>query len=165
MDTSRFPVALNDFIKSNGLSYKDTCTRTEGPSLTRQEFAEECDINSLMSRYDGHVIGGPGNMAPKEPLYFDFADAPQTLMEYMHFQKDAEAQFMRLPANVRREFDNSAIEFVAFASDPGNLDQMRSWGLAAPKPVPVASPVPGEPPSSPPGVVSSPPGDGSSKAS
>lgn len=165
MSKSTFPVASNDFVKSNGLSYKDHCTVTEGPSLTRQEFAEECDINSLMSRYDAHVIGGPGNLRPKEPIYFDFADAPQTLMEYMQFQKDAEAQFMLLPAVVRKEFDNDPIEFVAYASDPGNIDQMRSWGLAAPKPEPVAIPVPGEPPSSPGGDLSSPPPGASPKAS
>lgn len=142
MTKSTFPLAPNDFLKSNGLRYADTCTHTPGPSLTRQEFAEECDINSLMARYDTHVIGGPGNLPPAQPVYFDFADAPQTLMEYMQFQKDAEEQFMRLPAIVRKEFDNSALEFVAFATDPGNVDQMVSWGLAAPKPqkAPEASP-------------------------
>ncbi|AXH76017.1 MAG: internal scaffolding protein [Microviridae sp.] len=140
MSKSNFPVATHDFLKSNGLRYADTCTFVEGPSLTRQEFAEECDINSLMARYDTHVIGGPGNLPPAQPIYFDFADAPQTLMEYMQFQKDAEEQFMRLPAVVRKEFDNSALEFVAFATDPGNVDQMVSWGLAAPKPKPQEAP-------------------------
>lgn len=129
MSKSSFPQALHDFSKSNG---SDTGVSSGGPSLTRQEFAEECDINSLMKRYEGHVTGGPGNMAPREPLYFDFADAPQDLLGYLEFIKGAEDKFMSLPAIVRREFDNSAVEFVAFASDPGSIDQMREWGLAPP---------------------------------
>lgn len=124
-----FPQALHDWLKPTG-SYKDHATYTDGPSLTRQEFAEECDINSLMARYDAHVIGGPGNLVPAVPMYFDFAAAPQTLLEFLTFMDGAQAQFMSLPANVRKEFDNDAKLFVDFASDPENLEQMRSWGLA-----------------------------------
>lgn len=130
MSRAKFPQATIDWNKSNGA--EDTVTYTEGPSLTRQEFAEECDINTLMAKYDQHVIGGPGNMSPAVPQYFDFAEMPQTLLEFMHFQADAQRQFMMLPAVVRREFDNDPVEFVAFASDPANLEQMRSWGLAPP---------------------------------
>lgn len=132
MTKVNFPVALHDFNKSGG----DRCTfHTEGPSLCRQEFKDECDINSIMARYEGHVIGGPGNMAPQVPVYFDFAAAPQTLLEFLTFMQDADRQFMSLPAVVRREFDNDPKLFVDFASDPDNLDQMRTWGLAPPAPV------------------------------
>ncbi|AXH76470.1 MAG: internal scaffolding protein [Microviridae sp.] len=122
-------VAYYDFYKTNG---SHTVFYTEGPSLTRQEFAEECDINNLMKRYEGHVIGGPGNLPPQQPLYFDFTSGPQTLMEFMDMQQRAEQAFMMLPAVVRKEFDNDALQFVEFASDPANLDQMRTWGLAEP---------------------------------
>lgn len=139
MSKNTFPQATHDFHKSNG---SDTRVFNREPSLTRQEFAEECDINALMARYDTHVIGGPGNLPPKVPMYFDWADTPQDLMGYLQFIQDAEASFMQLPAIVRKEFDNSAIEFVAFASDPANIDQMVSWGLADPVPKPPeASPV------------------------
>lgn len=131
--------AANDFHKSNG---SDTVVFNREPSLTRQEFAEECDINSLMKRYEGHVIGGPGNMAPPEPMYVDFVNLPQDLMGYLAFMTEAEMSFMSLPAAVRKEFDNSAHEFVAFASDPGNLEQMRAWGLAPPAKPPEPPPAP-----------------------
>lgn len=142
MSKNMFPQAVHDFAKSNGVF---TGTVNNEPSLTRQEFKDECDINSLMARYEGHVTGGPGNLMPAEPMYIDFANLPQDLMGYLAFMDDAQAAFMSLPAMVRREFDNSPHEFVAFASDPGNLDQMRTWGLAAPaKPSaePAASPAP-----------------------
>lgn len=147
-----FPQALHDVYKSGG----DRCVfHTEGPSLTRQEFAEECDINSIMSRYDAHVIGGPGNLHPTEPRYFDYASAPQTLLEFLTFMQEADAQFMTLPAQVRREFDNDPKLFVDFASDPENLDQMRTWGLAPPAPAPKA-PEPAPAPSAAPGAGGAP---------
>lgn len=133
MPKSTFPQASNDFSKSNG---SNTVFNTEGPSLTRQEFVAECDINSLMARYETHVIGGPGNLPPAVPMYADFASVPKTLLEYMDFMGEAEAAFMSLPAVVRKEFDNSAHLFVDFASDPANLEQMRTWGLAPPAKAP-----------------------------
>jgi len=127
-----FPQALFGFSKSNGV---DSVYHTEGPSLTRQEFAEECDVNSIMARYQGHVIGGPGNLsAMGPPMYVDFAAMPGSLMEYMDFMQNADKAFMFLPAVVRKEFDNDPRMFVDFASDPENVDQMRTWGLAAPAP-------------------------------
>lgn len=130
--SATFPKEVTDFRKSNG---GDHVFVTEGPSLTRQEFAEECDINSLMARYEGHVIGGPGNLAPPVPMYVDWTQQPRSLLDYMTFMDEAEAGFMSLPAAVRKEFDNDAKMFVDFASDPENLPQMQDWGLA-PKPAP-----------------------------
>ncbi|UDN67721.1 internal scaffolding protein [robinz microvirus RP_103] len=155
MSKIKFPQALHDF---EGYNSSDTVVYNTEPSLTRQEFAEECDINTLMKRYDSHVIGGPGNLSAKEPLYFDFADLPQDLMGYLRFMDDAESSFMSLPAVVRKEFDNSAMEFIGFASDPSNLEQMRSWGLAPPA-------KPAEAPREDPSSVSPPPEGGPSKAS
>lgn len=129
MTDDGFPQASHDFMAYNG---SDTVVFNREPSLTRQEFAEECDINAIMKRYDAHVIGGPGNLPPANPMYIDFADMPQDLMGYLEFMTSAEKAFMSLPAVVRRDFDNNAHEFVAFASDPGNLEQMRTWGLAPP---------------------------------
>jgi len=129
-------VAYYDFYKTNGVEHPPFVT--EGPSLCRQEFAEECDINNLMKRYEGHVVGGPGNLPPMEPVYVDFASAPQTLMEFMDLQMEAERAFMSLPAVVRKEFDNDAMQFVEFASNSDNLDKMREWGLAPPAKAPTA---------------------------
>lgn len=113
---------------------------TEGPSLTRQEFADECDVNALMARYEK-----TGQMIPSRavgpPQYLDLTDVPD-LHAAMNIMRDAEAAFMRLPAVVRREFENDVTQFVEFAEDPENLDQMREWGLAKPaEPTPAPLPV------------------------
>lgn len=130
-----FPQAQNDFHKSNGA---DTVTMPVGASMTRQEFAEECDINTLMKKYEGHGTG-PGNLmfhGDPSMWYADFTTLPANLMEYHEYMDAAQASFMRLNANVRKQFENDPVQFVEFASDPANVKQMREWGLAEPEPSP-----------------------------
>lgn len=102
---------------------------------TRQEFADECDINTLMARYEKSGIVSHVNRAT--PQYFDASDIPD-LAQALAIVAHAEDAFMSLPAKVRKEFDNDPVQFVKYAEDPANVDQMREWGLAAPAPVPDA---------------------------
>lgn len=128
------PLALHDMLKNNGTRSADHALYNTEPSMTRQEFAEECDINSLMKRYEGHGTSINHLLASSAQggSYIDFADLPQDLMGYMQFMQAADAAFMSLPAVVRREFDNNPVAFVEFASDPQNIEQMRAWDLAPP---------------------------------
>lgn len=142
---------VTDFYKTNG---SVNVVYSGGPTLCRQEFADECDINQIMKRYEN---SGPNNLGPHPdvvPMYVDWSEMPDSLLSFMSRMDEAQVAFMTLPATVRKEFDNSAISFVDFASDPNNLDQMRTWGLAppgkaaeavvppvgAPEPAPVAPP-------------------------
>lgn len=108
--------------------------------VTRQEFAEECDINILMARYQ------KSGLLPQDPsarpIYGDFVDLP-TYQDAQNIILAAGEAFASLPAVVRREFENDPAQFVAFAEDPANLERMREWGLAEPLDPPVAV----EPPS------------------
>lgn len=101
-----------------------------GPSRTRQEFAEECDVNVLMKRYERTGVL-PQFGAERKAMYLDLASVP-TFHEAMDVLVQAEYAFGRLPAAVRKEFDNDPGKFVAFAEDRKNLEQMRKWGLAPP---------------------------------
>jgi phage internal scaffolding protein len=125
-----------------------------GPSLTRQEFAEECDINTIMQRYE--QTGVINHVARTEPLYLDYTAVPRDLQSAMNFMRDAASEFMRLPAHIRREFGEDPAKFVAFAENPANVEKMRSWDLAkrppeAAKPILVemASPPAGDSPKPP----------------
>lgn len=112
----------------------DTSISFEGTlSLTRQEFADECDINNIMSKYQ--QVGVVSHINPAAPLYVDYSDAPD-LVTALNMLRDADDQFMQLPAKVRREFDNDPVKFVEFASNEENIDKMREWGLAPPEVVP-----------------------------
>ncbi|QCQ84615.1 internal scaffolding protein [Blackfly microvirus SF02] len=113
----------------------DYATEVFDDGVTRQEFADECDINVLMAQYERTgVLNHFNSVAPQ---YLDVSDVPD-LQRSIAIVEAAETAFMTLPAKVRREFDNDAVKFVAFAQDPANLESMREWGLAAPEAVPDA---------------------------
>lgn len=102
------------------------------PSLTKQEFADEADINVIMARYEatGTVPVNPN----KQPFYVDNVDMPD-FMEAQNILLQAESAFMSLPAKVRREFDNDPAEFVRFANDEKNADRLAEWGMLSPEAV------------------------------
>lgn len=102
------------------------------PSLTRQEFAAECDINNLMAQYE--KTGMLPATTAGEPRYLDVSDVPD-LMQAHAILAEATSAFMLLPATVRRDFDNDPVKFISFAENPENLDKMREWKLAPPAPV------------------------------
>lgn len=122
--------AFVDIDRGNPAYYLDCSVE---PSLTRQEFAAECDINNIMAQYE--KTGVINHYARVEPRYVDVTGVPPDFATALNILADAEKAFMDLPAKVRREFDNDAVKFVEFAQDPKNLDQLRDWGLAEPLPV------------------------------
>lgn len=112
---------------------EDDNSDTVGPSRTRQEFAEECDINTIMARYETHGVISHVNQ--REPMYIDLDNIPD-LQAALDILETATASFMTLPAKVRKEFDNDPHQFIAFAEDPASLPKLREWGLALPEKVP-----------------------------
>lgn len=110
---------------------------------TQQEFAEECDINALMARYQKTGVMPSGDAS--KAFYGDFADLPD-YMQAQEIMLQAQAAFDMLPAVVRRQFDNDPALFVAFAEKEENIEQMRSWGLAKPLDPPQAVEAPEAPP-------------------
>jgi hypothetical protein len=121
--------AFHDFLSSNGTVHPPAMP--SGPSLTRQEFADDCDINVLMRRFENQDIGAVMRRAA-EPFYADFSAIPSDLMGTLQFMEEATQAFMTLPASVRRDFENNPHAFVQYAVDPANVEQMRAWGLAKP---------------------------------
>lgn len=103
------------------------------PSLTRQEFAADADINTIMAQYEKTGVISHVNNTP--PQYLDLSDTPD-LQTAITIMRDAETAFMSLPAVVRATFDNNSIKFIDFAQNPANIEKMREWGLAPPPPAP-----------------------------
>lgn len=106
-----------------------------GHSLTKQAFREECDINSIMRRFERDGILAHYNTYRGE--YGDFTDCP----EYHEAQNKvlaANEMFMSVPAVIRDRFANDPGKFLEFVSDPKNLPEMRKLGLAK-EPPPVQS--------------------------
>lgn len=99
-------------------------------SKTKQSFAEECDINTIVRRF--HLTGElPTNV--RMPTYqdfvgvFDFHSAMNAIVQ-------ASEAFDEMPAEVRARFHNEPAEFVAFCSDEANRPEAERLGLVKPKP-------------------------------
>ncbi|QGH72843.1 MAG: scaffold protein [Microviridae sp. ctjyu33] len=111
------------------------------PSLTRQEFKKECDINQIMKKFK--KVMGVDYLSKFNSLtggqFGDFSEVSdyQTALNVV---KQSEAMFMALPAIVRKRFDNDTAKFLDFCHDPKNADEMVTLGLRE-KPVAVAKPV------------------------
>lgn len=100
------------------------------PSRARQEFADECDINLLMRKFE--ATGVVSHVSDRQPMYLDLSDGVPDLQSALDIVRTATESFMSLPARARAEFDNDPVKFVAFAQNPDNLAKMVEWGLAIP---------------------------------
>lgn len=116
-----------------------------GSSLTKQEFKEECDINQIALQYGlGYAV--PVNV--RAPVQLDFVQVTDYAAAMRELQA-AQGSFLAMPARVREEFGNDPARFVAFCSDPANLERMRELGLTR-EPGAVIPPLPGAPGAQPP---------------
>lgn len=96
------------------------------PSLTKQQFAEEVDINTIVRRFNltGQL---PQNVAV--PTYQDF-DGVFDFHSAMNVIAQAHEGFDLMPAEVRSRFHNDPGEFLAFVNDEKNTDEAIRLGLA-----------------------------------
>lgn len=107
---------------SNGLSFEGV------QDLTRQEFKDECNIRSIMRRYETTgVLPMPGR-SPPVARYGDFSNAPDFL-EAQAIVLRASEQFNTLPVRVRDRFGYDPARFLAFVTDRNNLAEVRALGL------------------------------------
>ena len=117
------------------------------PSLTKQEFKRESDINNILKQYSKTGMLTHLNVRAAQGMYTDLPDALD-FQESLGLVRDAEARFMTLPAKLRDRFGNDPAQFLAFATDPANLEEMRELGLAIKPALPDATKDQAPPPSS-----------------
>lgn len=110
---------------------------------THQEFREECDINTIMARYNATGVMPQPWKSPPKPLWGDFSSVPE-FQAAQQLLVDARDAFLSLPAKVRARFHNDPAEVLAFVHDPDNLEEARKLGLANPAPPSPAPPVEGK---------------------
>lgn len=113
-------------------AYGLACT---DPSLTVQSQAAEADINTIVRNF------GVTGKLPESlvlPSYGDF-DGVEDFRSALDAVRAAEAEFMKLPSDLRGRLDNDPQKFLEYCADSSNLEEMRKLGLAVPAPVPSAS--------------------------
>lgn len=130
---------------------------------TKQEFKEECDINTILKRFN---ITGQLPSDVRMPTFGDFSQV-RDFHDAVNAIAQANEAFDEMPAEIRARFGNDPGAFVAFCSDTKNMEEARRLGLVpaaelkeAPKPAPVAPPAPAAPgaPSGAPGAPGAGPG-------
>lgn len=102
-------------------------TITIGESRTKQAFKDECDINKIMKRFE--KTGILPEMIKVQPHYGDFSD-PISYQEALNRVELAKEQFHALGARIRERFGNDPENFLRFATNPSNAEEMVRLGLA-----------------------------------
>jgi len=103
----------------------------EGDSLTHQSFAQEADINHLVSKHMrgagrfGNPIGNPN--ASRQPIFGDFSSIDYHTM--CNQVLDVQNMFRTLPARMRSRFHNDPYQLIRFVEDPANLVEAVKLGL------------------------------------
>lgn len=106
-----------------------------GPSLTRQEFKDECDLGRIMRRFAKTPDGARALQNAQgfaEGAQFGDVSSMHSFQEAMNTINAAKASFNALPSSLRRRFNNDPVYFLDFVQDPANLDECRKLGLAKP---------------------------------
>lgn len=112
---------------------RDPKKRISLPSMTKQEFQAECDINNVVKQFKPHHMAQMLAANLQSGAYTDLPDS-YDYQDALHLVKDAEARFLTVPAKVREKFGQDPMNFLAFLQDPKNLDEARALGLAKPAP-------------------------------
>jgi len=134
---------------------------TDPVSMTHQSEAPQCDINTIMLKYQ--KTGVLNHVNRFEGRYADLTATPTDYHESMNAVLAAQEMFEALPSSIRKRFHNDPGAYVEFVSNPENAEEMIRLGLATarqgasdviedptppkkPKAAPAASPEPKDPP-------------------
>lgn len=108
-------------------------------TMAKQAFKDECDINTIMSKYQ--KTGVIEHVKNVQGSYGDFTSVQdyQLSLNQVIAAQDA---FDQLPARVRERFANDPSRLMAFLADEKNLDEAERLGLIERAPEPPQAPNP-----------------------
>lgn len=97
-------------------------------SMTQQADAKDADINVIMAKYQ---VTGQMPQVLMQPLFGDFTETPD-YRKAVEIIREAEEAFLEIPAKIRAQFGNDPGEFIKFATDPANKQELTKLGLTKP---------------------------------
>lgn len=109
-----------------------------GRSMTHQEFAAECDINTIVARAGAGLVQ---LSRPAGPLFTDISEVPNNYQECLDMLMAAEDQFASLPSAMRERFGNDPGQLLEFLGNESNREEAVKLGLLAAPSVEPAQPV------------------------
>jgi len=120
--------ARHEYMERPTLASDLSCAGDKG--VTKQADLKDCDINLIMRRYE--KTGILPDLIVKNGRYGDFSEVPD-YQEAVNIVKHADEQFQALDVTIRNRFANSPEQFLAFATDPKNMDELEKMGLLKPE--------------------------------
>ena len=105
------------------------------PSMTQQQFAEDCDLNNIVDK--NFNLKDPSfvtklqlssGQSKREPIYGDFSGVSD-YQSALNLVKTANEQFYSLPSKVRDRFSNDPQKLLEFCEDPANYDEGVKLGI------------------------------------
>ncbi len=109
------------------VSERPTAKNYEGEeALTKQEFKDECDINIIMRRYK--KTGDLTHVRDHLGTGGDFSQVNDFQMS-LNMLIDAQDQFDRLPAELRKHCDHDPAVFIDWVDNPENLQEAIRLGI------------------------------------
>ncbi|AXH74422.1 MAG: internal scaffolding protein [Microviridae sp.] len=106
----------------------ETGLKCEDESRTIQSAAEDADINTIVRRF-GLTGQLPTDLAI--PQSGDFTNIPD-FHTAMNLVRQAQEEFMRVPAEIRERFSNDPQRLMSFVEDDANRDEALKLGLLKP---------------------------------
>lgn len=100
------------------------------PSMVKRAFKDECNINTIMDRYQ--KTGLVDHVNTHQGHYGDFSDLPD-YQAALNAVIIAEDTFSSLPSSLRKRFNNDPATFLDFVQNEENIPEMERLGLI-PKP-------------------------------
>jgi phage internal scaffolding protein len=99
--------------------------RCEDASLAQQHFKEECDINTILQKFNITGLLPEQTLSPRYGDFSGIGDYHTALNRVIA----AQGEFEALPAQIRAKFDNDPAKLIEFLDDDNNRPEAEALGL------------------------------------
>ena len=106
--------------------HKKYVFKTVGDSLTQQHFKDECDVINIIKKHDRNGI--IEHVQRGSARYGDFSEVAD-YREALDLVRDAQSEFLNIPSEIRKKFDNDPGKFYQFVSNPENKEELIRMGF------------------------------------
>lgn len=120
------PEVANMKQRTKGRTYQ----KVDPITLTQQQFKDECDINTILAKYQKTRAYTHANNHQPNYGYVTSND----FRESMEIVTNAQEMFDELPSSIRNKFRNNPEEFMDFVQNPENAPEMAVLGLIPKEP-------------------------------
>ena len=110
--------------------HKKYVFKTVGESLTQQHFKDECEVINIIKKHDRNGI--IEHVQRGQARYGDFSEVAD-YREALDLVRDAQNEFMTIPSDIRKKFDNDPGKFYEFVSNPDNKQELIEMGFIEPQ--------------------------------